>query len=307
MKVLSWNVQAFFDYHCYAGQYNDSYERVREVIRTSNADVCCFFEVKNDMFPATIRRSSGLAECSEVVRSIAAEFGYEYTHSYIDEGDSRHESLPNMVISRRYCTFRIFPNLTDSDGYQCYVVQAVFPQEKFTLYATHLDYSSAENRLRQVEQINEFVERESVHGHNCLVCGDFNALNRVDYSDAQWQLLSDLRQSRKWQVDDGSVMRSLLMTYEFVDALAVVPKVIAYANSGTEPMRVGRFAWGGVGIDAALRFRLPSATVWAGTRIDYFLLGKNFDLSRLLSYEAIDSDASDHVPIILEFTQNKTK
>ena len=135
---------------------------------------------------------------------------------------------------------------------------------RFRVYATHLDYQSETRRLRQVAKLFEIMERDD--GLPTLLCGDFNALLRSDYSDEEWNAMNQRRISRQWEAC----------------ASKVIPRIVADGwlkdLSGCKPIFGSRFQ----------------------TRIDYFFGTQNVKVVETDTQIPNANHLSDHQNIMVK-------
>ena len=72
-----------------------------------------------------------------------------------------------------------------------------FKENDATLYVTHLDQTSEELRLKQIDHFEKYIH--SSDGFQ-LIMGDFNALTFNDYSDDYFNIhIHDVRQRNQWE------------------------------------------------------------------------------------------------------------
>lgn len=74
------------------------------------------------------------------------------------------------------------------------------------IYCTHLDQIKEETRLKQLEQIFEFLEQKGLDKIPHLIVGDFNSLGHAeDYPKKQWDLLIYRRKNNMWELPKDQV------------------------------------------------------------------------------------------------------
>jgi endonuclease/exonuclease/phosphatase family metal-dependent hydrolase len=80
----------------------------------------------------------------------------------------------------------------------------------FSLCATHLDHRDEQARLEQWEGLVSSLE-----GEEFVVAGDFNALNRGDYSEEEWAEIDGGRAQEDWEPARSELMTRLLERCRF--------------------------------------------------------------------------------------------
>lgn len=148
--------------------------------------------------------------------------------------------------------------------------------------ATHLDHIAENRRVRQFELLEEALR---VRGEAAFVLGDFNALRRSDYEPARWDAIDRVRARNEWESPREDLMRAM-DAQGWVDLVRLhrAPSLEAYTDALATPMpthlaRTSRF----------------------DTRIDYVMASRTLAPKlRVTAVEVIDSDASDHRPVVVD-------
>jgi endonuclease/exonuclease/phosphatase family metal-dependent hydrolase len=127
---------------------------------------------------------------------------------------------------------------------------------------THLDHQSETRRLRQAKKMMEALPKDPIP---LLLAGDFNSLDRADYTAEEWQEMDQMRLARGWELCASEVIPYL--------------KGAAGLRDLGNPLRGSRF----------------------GTRIDYFFGNALVNVLEWGEYQNIPgcSDLSDHENICL--------
>ncbi|CAB9496163.1 Endonuclease Exonuclease phosphatase [Seminavis robusta] len=151
----------------------------------------------------------------------------------------------------------------------------------------HLDHKSEELREKQILKVLEDT-RDVLSDVPHLICGDFNAFQKSDCDPKGWKAILNLFQTRGWPTP---YERSLAL-----DAL----KDAGYLDSFYESY----------GQQDGTAKQVPDATSWTTLplmRIDHILVKNSVaqspsSLPAILPKEhyQIDTDASDHFPVVLE-------
>ena len=150
---------------------------------------------------------------------------------------------------------------------------------------THLDASREPERIAQLDDLlGALASRAPAH----LIVGDFNALRLSDYRPEALRAVRAMRKLSAVEAPTGKLIARLdragyIDCYRFARAGSLA----RYARQLGSPLPDDQ---------------LP--TCWAGTRID-FIWASRAALATLSPTRCwrIDSDASDHVPVVAEFAR----
>lgn len=154
------------------------------------------------------------------------------------------------------------------------------PAGPLDVCCTHLDPSEESLRLQQLDKLGLAMEqRAAAH----LVMGDFNALRLADYSPAVLDSVRAMRARNGREEPLGEVVARM-------DAWGYLDGFRAARGGGlAEPLPEGEIA-----------------TCWAGTRIDYVWLSPALaEGCRVRRCWRVESDASDHLPVVLEIERRE--
>jgi endonuclease/exonuclease/phosphatase family metal-dependent hydrolase len=191
----------------------------------------------------------------------------------------KHPALLSKRPLRSVETFQ----LSCRDEARCALVATVDgPAGPFDVCSTHLDPQREPTRLEQLENLRRAMEtRAASH----LVMGDFNAVRLTDYTPAALDALRARRLANGREQPHGDVV-ARMDRWGYLDGLRLA--------------RAGDLA----SYPAELARALPEGdlpTCWAGTRIDYFWVTPALlDGSRVRACRRVESDASDHHPVVLD-------
>jgi len=154
---------------------------------------------------------------------------------------------------------------------------------RVTVCATHLDHRYEDDRITQLKRL--LTALSAREGDASVLAGDFNALRLADYTREALDGVRAVRAKNHWDPPQNDVIDHLDRA-GWIDALRL-------ARAGS----LERY-------DATLGDPLAPeslATCWIGTRIDYFWLPRtSLDRVKVTRCERIESDASDHYPVVLE-------
>lgn len=138
--------------------------------------------------------------------------------------------------------------------------RSVFP---LSFAALHLDHIEERDRVVQWEQLQRNLP------NNTILCGDFNALYRDDYSNDKWRDISNVRQRTHWVPPSSDLMNILLKRLQYRDTF--------------QPTTAAPY---------------PPYTCRFDTRIDWILLPPEHHTHvkyRAVSYEVVDAmHITDH-------------
>ena len=139
-------------------------------------------------------------------------------------------------------------------------------------------------RLEQLEDLHRALEARAAAAH--IIAGDFNALRLTDYGTDALRAVSRMRQENGREAPRGEVV-ARMDAWGYLDCF--------------------RFARAG-GLDGYTRDLMKPipdeelATCWAGTRVDFIWASRAMlDRFHPARYRRVDSDASDHFPIAVDF------
>jgi len=132
------------------------------------------------------------------------------------------------------------------------------------IFCTHLDMAYESVRLKQLDQILPHIDQNIPH----LILGDFNALCQSDYSDEDWENLKAVRAKNRWEAPKTDLYKKLMD--------------LGYTDSFPGRDHTSKVA-----------------TVWAHTRIDWILWSSKLP-ANVNSYNVLDTDASDHLPVVVK-------
>lgn len=162
------------------------------------------------------------------------------------------------------------------------------PAGSFDVCSTHLDPGYESTRLAQLSNLRRaLLGRATAH----LVMGDFNALRLSDHAPASLAAVAARRAEARREEPLGEVVASM-DGWGYLDGLRL-------ARAGDE----ARYA-------AELEGPLPDdelATCWVGTRIDFLWLSPALVAGvRVTGCRRVPSEASDHLPVVLDFEVRPT-
>ena len=139
--------------------------------------------------------------------------------------------------------------------------------------STHLDHKSELLRERQIGRVVAHCAAAFNDKLPHVVCGDLNSYDRNDMTAEQWESITALYAKRGWgDAPPDSKVQRVLRDAGYTDAFAIAPS----SSVGGET---------------------PPRTCWTNTRLDYVMCQGDVGVLR---FETIESDASDHLPVVVE-------
>ena len=139
--------------------------------------------------------------------------------------------------------------------------------------STHLDHKSELLRERQIGRVVAHCAAAFNDKLPHVVCGDLNSFDRNDMTAEQWESITALYAKRGWgDAPPDSKVQRVLRDAGYTDAFAIAPS----SSVGGET---------------------PPRTCWTNTRLDYVMCQGDVGVLR---FETIESDASDHLPVVVE-------
>lgn len=82
---------------------------------------------------------------------------------------------------------------------------------------THLDHRSELARMEQLEELFAHIDKEKPH----ILMGDFNCLNRSDYTEEVWEKLYQIRKKNSWELPVSDLTESLATKHNYKDTWAM--------------------------------------------------------------------------------------
>ncbi|MBP7961964.1 MAG: endonuclease/exonuclease/phosphatase family protein [Caldilineaceae bacterium] len=282
MRVMTYNVHGWLTP---GGQPNLG--AVYRVIRDSGADIVGLNEV---FHPRTGEGSDG----QPLLQALAQKLGFHYVFGpclgWPATGSLPESSYGNALLSRWPIIASAAHHLTPINGLEQRGLlegRILLPDDRtFTLYVTHLDYTSEENRLVQLRAVRTWTVRDRSRPH--LVMGDFNAVHPWDYEGRE-EALSALAAQPK-----AAHMAAGVNGSDQEGGTGKGPQVIRQMEKAGYVDTFTHF--GSQGQSSFLLSALP-------LRIDYLFasapLLPHITGCRILT-EMADYDASDHLPVMAE-------
>lgn len=173
------------------------------------------------------------------------------------------------------------------------VTLQISPTSQQTFCVTHLDQLSDDLRVEQLKEMLGYANAVGEH----IMCGDFNAFQRSDCTEEQWQKIIDDANSKNWSPPpetNGACELVAKMAYR--DAFYVSGNHL----SGTVDPELAIES-------AAEDTKKPGPTCWVVKpllRIDYVFLSQGIDDVKVTQYQRILDNGSDHYPIAIDLAFN---
>jgi endonuclease/exonuclease/phosphatase family metal-dependent hydrolase len=165
------------------------------------------------------------------------------------------------------------------------------PTSQQTFCVTHLDQLSDELRVEQLTEMLGYADAVGDH----IMCGDFNAFQRSDCSEEQWQKILDDAASKNWTPPaETNGACELVAKMGYRDAFYLSENHLL--GSADQQLAIE---------DAAQDSKTPGPTCWVVKpllRIDYVFLSRGVDDVRVAQYQRILDDGSDHYPIAIDLS-----
>jgi len=233
-------------------------EKLVDLLRVHEIDVLCLQEAPGDSTINPFAEKLGMKVA--VIRY--ADHGL-FNCILVRESGPLWRGMETMVLD--------LPDLTKRTTENRCAVCLTLPSIDLTVCCTHLDAYSEDTRLSQWAQCADALPKTPT-----LVMGDFNALQRCDYRDEEWDALVEKR--RKAGIESE---------------LNLVEKVV---DDGYQDMRKGVGFVGKIG---------PTATSVYGARVDYsFMNEAAMEKFGVCRYEHVDTTlagrATDHCLIMAD-------
>lgn len=163
------------------------------------------------------------------------------------------------------------------------------PSAQQSFCVTHLDQLSYELRVEQLTEMLSFANSFGDH----IMCGDFNAFQRSDCTEEQWQKILDDAASKNWTPPpETNGACELVAKLGYRDAFYL-------SDNHTTGAHDSQLAIAGAAEDT----KKPGPTCWVVKpllRIDYVFLSQGINDVHVAQYQRIMDDGSDHFPIAID-------
>lgn len=238
---------ATFNVHCWAdARHVDNVDRVVELVQKYDPDILCLQECTKAEVSRFIQKLPENYVCSHIFSCSCHIFG-----KFQIEQDAKHTNLKKQ--GARFVTGKI---------------TLPFLQDPIYITNVHLDHRKEPKRLEQLEFIRKNVLNTITDSNYHLMCGDFNALTKEDYSVEEFEQVTLVRSRNSWETPKMDLTKKV-KELEFTDAWEKAGK--------PRPLKTCRF----------------------NTRIDYVYLTKPLE-ERLKKLDVchVDDSASDHNMVV---------
>lgn len=239
LTITSWNVHHF----SFLGTRDSSNTAplIRKALTDHNIDIACFQEVAKAEF--------------------LKEFGGPETKSFYAPAPGPYIGNGVVLVNKSIAMVEWSYTMLDNDR-NVLKILIEFQGKRVWVLCTHLDHQSEERRMRQTQKLIQELPKDEIP---LLLVGDFNALNRADYTADEWLDMDRERRVRGWELCASDVVPYLKEVAKLKDLC------------GANPIRGSRFA----------------------TRIDY-IFGRNVNDIVTTDFQIPDcSDYSDHENICI--------
>lgn len=87
--------------------------------------------------------------------------------------------------------------------------------KQLTIFVTHLDHRTEPQRMFEM---NALLKIQKPHSH--LMLGDMNALKRSDYTDAEWEKITQVREASGWELPKVELLETIERVGGYIDLLS---------------------------------------------------------------------------------------
>lgn len=245
-RIAIWNVHLWKDY-----LNRNNFDEIINVIKNINADVIGLVEAV--FFKKGINKVDFIGKVNEI--------GYKYIHMC----NSIYGI--NIIISKYKMTNVKILSLTKdpvrNQSRYALLGNVNINNKIIPIVCTHLDvYDSTEEcRLHQIKDIIKST------GDDYIIIGDFNSLNKSDYSENEWKIIESA--DKLINNETHHKVTDYLKANKFYDSFTKSKDIV------------------------------PKVTVWTLRRVDYMWIGKNFahKIKKCFVYPTL---SSDHFPVIMD-------
>lgn len=244
LRIMTMNV------HMWSNVYNVSCKKeILEVIKRSGSDIVCLEEIQY--------------KTKEDLNKIKKKTGLEYLNTVVT---ANHNKMPfgNMMLSKR--KWDIIENiyLGRYNGENRSAIYARFGT--LHVYCVHLDVwdDTGTERKKELDVLMTHISKNAKDNDPIVVCGDFNAIRKDDYSDEEWKKIIEADNIRR------------ITTLSELDIFDKNKFTSVFSNVFSKEMRMG--------------------TAWSGRIVDYMFV-KNI---KVANAGFIPTSSSDHIPLYID-------
>lgn len=191
-RIMSWNVH-FFRSHT----LKDTLASIMDAIFRCSPDVLCLQEVY------TAPMCPSLSQLKRLLHNIG--------HVYVE-----HDAKSGLLCSTRFPTTFECHKLSKT---RSYILATLWGMR---IVNVHLEVQSEEERMIQIRKLLDVVSTDK----RVLLIGDFNTLNREDYSREQWR---NMEYRERGYMFDPTVV-SHIKTNDFKDIFSFAPAMTSIFN-----------------------------------------------------------------------------
>ncbi len=112
------------------------------------------------------------------------------------------------------------------------------PKEIIRIIVTHLDHKTENQRMKELEVLQKIMPSEP---H--ILLGDLNSLTRSDYTNTEWQRISEVRAKNDWEGPKTNVT-STLSQLGYIDVLSLSKTVVPTCRFDTRVDYI--YVWGSI-------------------------------------------------------------
>jgi endonuclease/exonuclease/phosphatase family metal-dependent hydrolase len=317
LRLASYNLHGWRDTHHF-----DNLQRLKDTLGKINADVVALQEVLHPFRPPSdaaaaqayfdrVKAGKGNGFVPDYLREddvpylqeLADELGLPFISfgKATDDGYFGMFGYGNAILSRfpivreehhvvkPAAHHQVGRRIEAEDRCISIVTLQTTPLTQQSFCVTHLDQLSDELRVEQLTEMLSFANSFGDH----IMCGDFNAFQRLDCTEEQWQLIQDDAASKNWpQWPETNGACELVAKLGYRDAFYLSDNHISGAHDS-------QLAIEGSANDT----KKPGPTCWVVKpllRIDYVFLSQGMRDVNVEQYQRIMDEGSDHFPIAID-------
>ena len=176
ITICTYNVHSLKD-----SQGRDNVDRIVEFLNKEKPDVLCLQEI------------SGYGR-----RQLQPMLGYKNGFSW-----AACSILTNLPLERVQ-----IPNEKYQRGYhpRFLTVKLALGKEEIYLTCCHLDYKDEPRRMSEMRKLEDYLRDQFEARVPQIWTGDFNSLTREDYTDQEWEEVSQVRRKNRWELPKTEVI-----------------------------------------------------------------------------------------------------
>jgi len=270
LRLLTWNIYEWRGLHGTNSNIGVK-NNILQVIEKLEPD---FIGLQEVSFPQNIVNIG----VDETMKLNSIFTGTKYKTAAICKADPGfHAQLHNALMYKNEFNLNILPggNFIELGHKRCAcVLETTIKGKKIVIITLHLDVNESQKRIDNIKnlKIKLIDPLLKLNVKNIVIMGDFNSYRKEDYNDTQESQLKSIKSGHGWP--DIYEATAELESYGFEESFK--------KYNQEYPINTNKF----------------------GGRIDFIYVYKDWDFGKNVKAYTYYGDASDHIPIIVDFAYN---